>query len=64
MFVCARLCVHMCVHLCGAQRVTASVFLSCSPPFFWDAVPYCISQGFTAVNRHHDQGKSYKKQNI
>ena len=20
----------------------------------------CISQGFTAVNRHHDQGKSYK----
>jgi hypothetical protein len=21
----------------------------------------CISQGFTAVNRHHDQGKSYKK---
>jgi hypothetical protein len=20
----------------------------------------CLSQGFTAVNRHHDQGKSYK----
>ena len=22
---------------------------------------YCIIQGFTAVNRHHDQSKSYKK---
>ena len=21
----------------------------------------CLSQGFTTVNRHHDQGKSYKK---
>ena len=24
----------------------------------------CISQGSTAVNRHHDQGKSYKKQHL
>ena len=26
--------------------------------FIW--LTLCISQGFTAVNRHHDQGKSYK----
>jgi hypothetical protein len=25
---------------------------------------YCLSYGFTAVNRHHDQGKSYKKQHL
>jgi hypothetical protein len=24
----------------------------------------CLSQGFTAVNRHHDQGKSYKGQHL
>jgi hypothetical protein len=24
----------------------------------------CLSWGFTAVNRHHDQGKSYKKQHL
>jgi hypothetical protein len=24
----------------------------------------CLSYGFTAVNRHHDQGKSYKKQHL
>ena len=25
---------------------------------------WCLSQGFTAVNRHHDQGKSYKGQHL
>jgi hypothetical protein len=25
---------------------------------------WCLSQGFTAVNRHHDQGKSYKTQHL
>ena len=25
------------------------------------SLPQSISQGFTSVNRHHDQGKSYKK---
>jgi hypothetical protein len=25
---------------------------------------HCLSQGFTAVNRHHDQGKSYKGQHL
>ena len=24
----------------------------------------CASEGFTAVNRHHDHGKSYKKQHL
>ena len=24
----------------------------------------CLSYGFTAVNRYHDQGKSYKKQHL
>jgi hypothetical protein len=24
----------------------------------------CLSQGFTVVNRHHDPGKSYKKQHL
>jgi hypothetical protein len=24
----------------------------------------CFSKGFTAVKRHHDQGKSYKKQHL
>ena len=24
----------------------------------------CLSQGFTAVNRHHDQGNSYKEQHL
>jgi hypothetical protein len=28
---------------------------------FSQSVGCCISWGFTAVNRHHDQGKSYKK---
>ena len=26
--------------------------------------PSCLSQGFTTVNRHHDQGKSYKGQHL
>jgi hypothetical protein len=25
-----------------------------------DFLDQCLSQGFTAVNRHHDQGNSYK----
>jgi hypothetical protein len=29
---------------------------------FWDS--FYLSQSFTAVNRHHDQGKSYKKQHL
>ena len=24
----------------------------------------CLSQGFNAMNRHHDQGKSYKGQHL
>jgi hypothetical protein len=32
-------------------------FLVCSYCFLFDV---CLSQGFTVVNRHHDQGKSYK----
>jgi hypothetical protein len=27
-------------------------------------IKHRISQGFTAVNRHHDQGKSYKNQHL
>jgi len=27
-------------------------------------VGLCLSQGFTAVNSHHDQGKSYKGQHL
>jgi hypothetical protein len=26
-----------------------------------NGIGVCLSYGFTAVNRHHDQGKSYKK---
>jgi hypothetical protein len=25
---------------------------------------YCLSHGFTAVNRHHNQGKTYKEQHL
>jgi hypothetical protein len=34
------------------------------PIFFLANMTTCISQGFTAMNRHHDQGKSYKTNNI
>ena len=29
-----------------------------------NGIGVCLSYGFTAVNRHHDQGKSYKKQHL
>ena len=32
--------------------------------YFQLPFPVCISQNFTAVNRHHDQGKSYKGQHL
>ena len=35
--------------------------MSCSQPYI---VRPCLNQGLTAVNRHHDQGKSYKGQHL
>lgn len=30
----------MCVHTCGGQRLMLDVFLSCSPPYFFEIVSY------------------------
>lgn len=31
-------CTRKCVHECGSQRLMVGVFLSCSPPYFWDSL--------------------------
>jgi hypothetical protein len=46
-------------------KFSATAPVPCLPAYCY--APYlddCLSQGFTAVNRHHDQGKSYKKQHL
>jgi hypothetical protein len=42
------------------QKVPRNVRMSRSRRVDWKLVPCCLSQGFTAMNRHRDQGNSYK----
>jgi hypothetical protein len=55
--------------------VSVPHFVSIFPPViilfteaftFWSSflLDFCLRQGFTAVNRHYDQGKSYRKQHL
>ena len=51
------LVVVVCVYVCARAHVRVCMEAS-------GCFAYCLGSNFTAVNRHHDQGNSYKGQHL